>query len=695
MLRRYRRAVRRARQPQKHARVRVRLEKLRVEDLARGRRINTAALRDAGILTAGDVYNLTEAELERIKGIGPPSAHKLRELAVQQARLRSEDLRPSANPDDWTPADFDLVRALSNLALVMALMPHLAALQSVVVTLRWLARATNWLRWLLSGAPRRAEIQSRLPGIRYDCTSAQTAAALQTLLHGLNRAAHALDTVKPHATIAQEWRANSPGLMALLEQVIGQKCTSEEREILRRGLLTRLPTELLQRIEGITLDTTRLVLHLRSYQELGAKFALAVRRGLLGDDMGLGKTIQALAAIGHAVAADGEQHHVVVCPASLIDNWLCEIRRAIPGIDGWPFHGSRRDAAFSDWLSRGGILVTSYLQAEHLFPKHLPSIGFAVVDEAHLVKNPSTKGARNVRALSACAGRVLLMGGTLMENRAGELIAVAGLADPRQGARLREQFGDGRDAHRDPECFRDALGEIYLRRNQEEVLSELPEMIFNDVRIDVGETEHLECKRALTNRNLQGARRALTVGNGIRSEKMPLLGEIISACRAEQKKVLIFSQFLDVLQAAQVVVGDGCLLLRGDVPQTKRLAVTQAFQDANEWAALVMQIDLGVGYNLQSASVVIIMEPQYKPSTETQAIKRAHRMGQTRRVVVYRLIAADSIDEDIVELTNFKAELFDQLARRSVLAEAAADSLPVHDIDESQLLIRARSRYGL
>ena len=132
------------------------------------------------------------------------------------------------------------------------------------------------------------------------------------------------------------------------------------------------------------------------------------------------------------------------------------------------------------------------------------------------------------------------------------------------------------------------------------------------------------------------------------------------------------------------------------MPIARRPAVVQAFQNAEGFAALVMQIELGgVGYNLQSASVVVLMEPQLKPSTETQAIARAHRMGQTRPVVVYRLIAANTIDEHILEVSNFKAELSGQLARRSVLAEAAASSLGVRDVNERQLLSWSRQRYGL
>jgi SNF2 family DNA or RNA helicase len=276
---------------------------------------------------------------------------------------------------------------------------------------------------------------------------------------------------------------------------------------------------------------------------------------------------------------------VVVCPASLIDTWLQEIQRALTGISGWRFHGTDRDAAFAGWGETGGILVTSFRQAEHLVARNHPSIGFAVIDEAHLVKNPAAQRTKIVRSLIGQANRVLLMGGTLLENRTAELIAVAELADPAQG----------------------------------------------------------------------------------------------------------------VLALCQTIAGEDALILHGDVPLEKRPEVEMKFRESKGFATLVIQIDTGgIGLNLQAASVVILMEPQLKPSTEQQAIARAHRMGQTRPVVVYRLVAANSLDERIVQLSGFKAELFDQLARRSALAEAAGKlSAGVQDVNESELLDWAREQYVL
>jgi superfamily II DNA or RNA helicase len=141
---------------------------------------------------------------------------------------------------------------------------------------------------------------------------------------------------------------------------------------------------------------------------------------------------------------------------------------------------------------------------------------------------------------------------------------------------------------------------------------------------------------------------------------------------------LIFSQFRRVLELCRTITGEETPVINGDVPLSKRPEITRAFQEAGGFGALVRQIDVGgVGLNLQAASVVILMEPQLKPSTEQQAVARAHRMGQTQPVVVYRLIAADSIDERVVHLSGFKAELFDQLARHNVLATQHPSYLPM------------------
>jgi len=443
--------------------------------------------------------------------------------------------------------------------------------------------------------------------------------------------------------------------------------------------------------------------NLRVYQDVGARFALAVRRGLLGDDMGLGKTIQALAAIAHSIVREQKNHHVVICPAALVDNWFREITETIPKVRGSIYRGISRPTAINIWRADGGILLTSYEQAEHLLKETLPQMGFVIVDEAHYVKGPSTKRTRMTTQLVERADRALLMSGTLLENRAEELIALAALVDPNRGQRLRNKFGDGRDAHHRPDEFRRELREFYLRRNQEDVLPELPELIATDEPIAINDAERLAYRKAISQNNLARARMALAVGDDRNSGKMVALKDIVNNCSSDGRRVLIFSEFRDVLDMVAAVVGDGCKLIHGDVPSAKRDAIMKEFQSSSGFAALAMQIRVGgLGHNLQAASVVVLMEPQYKPSTEWQAVARARRMGQSRRVMVYRLIAQESMEERIVELTQFKAELFEKLARRSELAESfdeAQDRRVVEAlysrVDEGRLLSEERRRLGL
>ena len=176
-------------------------------------------------------------------------------------------------------------------------------------------------------------------------------------------------------------------------------------------------------------------------------------------------------------------------------------------------------------------------------------------------------------------------------------------------------------------------------------------------------------------------RRAATVGDWSRGDQ----GEPVSAKLerivdlAEEhfeagRKLLVFSYFLDTLDAlGKRLPNMGTL--HGEVSPNDRAELIDAFTAHEGPAVLLAQITAaGVGLNLQAASVVILAEPQWKPSIEDQAIARAHRMGQTERVVVHRLLATDTVDERIVELLEDKRDLFELYARDSLVKEAAADA---------------------
>ena len=170
-------------------------------------------------------------------------------------------------------------------------------------------------------------------------------------------------------------------------------------------------------------------------------------------------------------------------------------------------------------------------------------------------------------------------------------------------------------------------------------------------------------------------RRAATLGAGPdASAKLARLAQLLEEYSANGRKVLIFSYFLDVLDAVAERF-DVRHRISGSVSAEERLRICDEFQAVDGHACLVAQIQAGgVGLNLQGASVVVLLEPQWKPSTEEQAIARAHRMGQVQAVVAHRFYAADSVDERMHEVLEGKRELFDTFARGSALKDASGEA---------------------
>lgn len=651
-----------------------------------------------GIKTAWDVLHTDPEQLREPGVVGTQSIDQLLSLAQQAARPQAADLRPPKDPTQWMAVDVDLARVLQAFASVSALigLPHCAALQQLLIGLRALYRVTRWLRWLFSTSSTKTAARARHAALVSDVSSRRIRDAQTEVVRGVDRARSLASATNQPADVMRGWRSAAAELYPVLETFITDSHDPDDRRLVATGLtLSGISPAVTQQITALRLDTTLLTRGLRIYQAFGAKFALVVHHALLGDEMGLGKTMQALAAIAHAIAREGQRRHVVLCPAALADTWLAEIAKTTPTVTAWTFDGARRDDAEEGWRARGGILLVSYDQIQHLLDADPPRFGFLVADEAHYVKNPASKRAQRTRQLARYANRVLLMGGTLMENRARELISLAGLADPAREQQLRAQFGDGRDAHHEPDEFRRELGEFYLRRNKEDVLDELPDLIRVDVPVSVSGPQRQAYVDAIAQRNLAQARMALAIDGQNQTPKMQVLADLVSDSRAENHRMLIFTEFRSVLDAAVEVVGDDCYAIHGDVAKEKRREIVARFQASSGFGALVMQIRVGgVGLNLQAASVVVLLEPQYKPSTELQAIGRAHRMGQRKDVTAYRLVAQDSIEKRIVALTSFKEELFDELAGKSNLAESSAQAQDHRPI-ESQLLDDEWHRLGL
>jgi SNF2 family DNA or RNA helicase len=222
----------------------------------------------------------------------------------------------------------------------------------------------------------------------------------------------------------------------------------------------------------------------------------------------------------------------------------------------------------------------------------------------------------------------------------------------------------------DPEEICRDLAPVYLRRTQKDVLHELPERIVEDEWIELHEEDrkfYLEARSELMIKRL-----AATTGNGVvLSSKYQRLLEVVEEHLAEKRKIVVFSFF-------RQVIDDVCELfpgtqdITGSTSSTRRQEILDSFAQDPEQVILVMQVDAGgIGINLQSAQVVVLMEPQMKPSTEWQAIARVHRMGQSKTVLVHRLIARDTIDERMVELVEQKTQVFMDYAHDSAVRDAS------------------------
>jgi superfamily II DNA or RNA helicase len=604
--------------------------------------------------------------LQQVPGVGEESAERLGEAAAGLAQRVRREIRLRLDPDR---RPLGHTRLLTMLAALRQADDAVAALRrpldqfaaGVMPLLAEAELATGPVRLRLARRAARDAALSALARLEAIMADRRVSALRQEV--ELRAAASDPGEHRPE----QVWRdylADAATVNALLSVVSGG-ARPDEREA-AQGFVA---TELRQRISAVPLDTDLLTVTLRGYQVFGAQYAIHQRRSMLGDEMGLGKTVQALAVMAH-LAARGEHRFLVVCPASVQVNWLNEIARHTR-LTAVGLHGPDRDRRVADWLRHGGVGVTTFTTLAGLARAQSADLALLVVDEAHYVKNPGARRTEVVRAVAASAQRVLYLTGTPMENRVEEFRNLVEHLQPKVAALVRAG-----DAEAGARVFRRAVAPVYLRRDQVDVLTELPDRIEVEDWVLPTETDEAEYLMAVRAGNLMAMRQSAFQAPG--AAKLERLQEIVEEAGEDRMKVVIFSHFLDVLSTARARLGHAVVgTVAGDVSPAARQDLVDRFTAVDGHAVLLCQIEAGgVGLNIQAASVVVITEPQWKPSTEDQAIVRAHRMGQVRRVQVHRLLAKGTVDERVREVQQHKSLLFDEYARRGVLTDGGAGSRP-------------------
>ncbi|MFJ5653113.1 DEAD/DEAH box helicase [Streptomyces microflavus] len=649
----------------------------RLKDVTEGR-LRLTALEQAGFATVGQVHGTARHELRLIPGVGAHTADQALAAAGQIADAVRETVSVRIDvdaPDDPATA---LVVALHRLVeagpdarraveAARRLAERLDPLTAAA------APAGSRLRMLFTGKESRTRALDAVAALR--AALAEAAEQELPLLFGQV----SVDLLRAPESAPGAWvdfELRSAEYYSLLAELSGGGPDRDAAE----GFL---PAGIADRVRALRLDDSRLRVSLRGYQSFGARFALAQKRVVIGDEMGLGKTVQAIAALAH-LAARGESHFLVVCPASVLINWSREIR-ARSTLRALPAHGAERLDAFAEWLAGGGVALTTF-DALRTLPDDVASTvapAMLVVDEAHFVKNPATRRSRAVASWAERADHVLFLTGTPMENRVEEFRSLVRQLRPDLADAVSTTHGAAGS-----QAFRRAVAPAYLRRNQVDVLAELPALVHVDEWEEFSAGDLEAYREAVASGQFMRMRRAAYAVPAT-SAKLERLRELVDEARDNGLKVVVFSYFREVLATVGEALGPEALgPVSGSVPAARRQELVDTFSAVDGHAVLLSQIQAGgTGLNMQAASVVILCEPQIKPTLEHQAVARAHRMGQVRTVQVHRLLAADSVDQRMVDLLTRKDRLFDAYARRSDLAEAAPDAVDVSDADIARRIV--------
>ena len=461
---------------------------------------------------------------------------------------------------------------------------------------------------------------------------------------------------------------------------------------------------------------------LKTYQKAGLQWFRDLHGlglgGVLADDMGLGKTVQTLAFLSGLQEEGILGQSLIFVPTSLAGNWLAEGRKFAPSLRIEVFDPRRKSDI--DALRRSGqpfvLIVTYGLMVNH--EEWLAGAGAeevagplqpwncVIFDEAQNLKNHHGKRAESARRIPAEIRFCLT--GTPLENHLGELHAILDLAAPGAlgdvkafNTRYQVSTKGAMPSREDLAFLRSIIRPLVKRRTKSEVLSELPakseslvvipleeqqKKIYRDVALAgnkqvlstidrKGEgSSQLEILAALLRLRQVCSDPAAVVPEKIKKSFVPpkfeLLLDSIPEIIESGESVLVFTQFMSSLQRIRRdlgAIGVPVDVIHGGISREERMRVVERYQDPDSPArVLVMTMKAGgVGLNLTRASYVFHFEPWWNPAAENQATDRAHRMGQTRPVQVYRYVMQETVEEKIQDLKLFKSSLFD-----GVMAEA-------------------------
>ena len=446
---------------------------------------------------------------------------------------------------------------------------------------------------------------------------------------------------------------------------------------------------------------------LREYQKTGFHWLKTLDvngfGGILADDMGLGKTIQTIALLEDAYGGEQKEQEpsLIVCPASLVYNWEHEIRKFAPDLTIRSVVGNageREEILREACAAPGGtsVFITSY----DLLKRDVEQYGelhfrFQIIDEAQYIKNAATQSARAVKAVNA--GTRFALTGTPVENRLGELWSIFDYLMPgflfgAQHFRKEYELPIVRDQDGEAlERLRRITGPFILRRVKKDVLRELPDKLETVVysrmeeeqknlyaagaaklkeRLDRSEGEGLGEERFQVLADLTRLRqiccdpRLCYENYKGGSAKLETCMDLVRRGVEGEHKILLFSQFTSMLELIESRLnqeGIASYKLTGATSKEERMRLVGEFASDATPVFLISLKAGGTGLNLTAADIVIHYDPWWNVAAQNQATDRSHRIGQDKQVTVFKLIARNTVEENILTLQESKSRLSDQV----------------------------------
>ena len=423
---------------------------------------------------------------------------------------------------------------------------------------------------------------------------------------------------------------------------------------------------------------------LRNYQVEGFNWLNEIANlkvgGILADEMGLGKTIQIIAFL---LSQKGKKS-IVITPTSLIYNWRDEFNKFAPSLKVGIIYGDKKNRA--TMMERDfDVIVTTYglIKNDYEYYKE-KEFDFCIIDEAQNIKNSKAQNTKYVKAIKA--GCRIALSGTPMENNLMELWSIFDYIMPGyllSEAKFKEKYLK-EDMHDE---LKELIKPFILRRLKKDVIDELPNKIEKKFMVEMEENQKAVYQsyiKEVRQKLYSGEDNKITVFSYLtklrqlcldpslilddyvgRSAKIEAALNIVNMAIAENRKVLIFSQFTSVLQKLGSELSEkniGYLYLDGSTKANKRVEMVKEFNESEDLKIFLISLKAGgTGLNLTSSDLVLHFDPWWNPAIEDQATDRAHRIGQQNIVEVIKLIAKDSVEENIIRLQEDKRELINKV----------------------------------